>query len=53
MISTTATTVAKTTGQGYEARRFHMGIFQQGQLEVADEILTRDFVFEKPYPSLM
>jgi predicted SnoaL-like aldol condensation-catalyzing enzyme len=49
-MSTTATTVAKTTGQGYEAiaRRFHMEIFQQGKLEVADEILTPDFVLRNP-----
>jgi predicted SnoaL-like aldol condensation-catalyzing enzyme len=48
--SSTATTVAKTTEQEYEAiaRRFHMEIFQQGKLEVADEILTPDFVLRNP-----
>ena len=48
--SSTATTVAKTTEQEYEviARRFHMEIFQQGKLGVADEILTPDFVLRNP-----
>jgi predicted SnoaL-like aldol condensation-catalyzing enzyme len=48
--SSTATTVAKTTEQEYEAiaRRFHMEIFQQGKLDVADEILTPDFVLRNP-----
>jgi predicted SnoaL-like aldol condensation-catalyzing enzyme len=48
--SSTATTIAKTTEQEYEAiaRRFHMEIFQQGKLEVADEILTPDFVLINP-----
>ena len=48
--SSTATTVAKTTEKEYEviARRFHMEIFQQGKLEVADEILTPDFVLRNP-----
>ena len=48
--SSTATTTAKTTEQEYEAiaRRFHMEIFQQGKLEVADEILTPDFVLRNP-----
>src|SRR5919206_754501 len=46
----TASTVAKTTQQEYEAiaRRFHMEIFQQGKLGVADEILTPDFVLRNP-----
>ena len=30
------------------AHRFHMDIFQQGKLEVADEILTPDFVLRNP-----
>jgi predicted SnoaL-like aldol condensation-catalyzing enzyme len=36
--------------QGNEAiaHRFHMDIFQQGKLEVADEILTQDFVLRNP-----
>jgi steroid delta-isomerase-like uncharacterized protein len=36
--------------QGNEAlaHRFHMDIFQQGRLEVADEILTPDFVWRNP-----
>ena len=44
--SSTATTIAKSTEQEYEAiaRRFHMEIFQQVKLGVADEILTPDFV---------
>ena len=48
--SSTATTVAKTTEQEYEAiaRRFHIEIFQQGKLDVADEILTPDFVLRNP-----
>jgi predicted SnoaL-like aldol condensation-catalyzing enzyme len=48
--TSTATTVAKTTEQEYEdiARRFHMEIFQQGKLGVADEILTPDFVLRNP-----
>src|ERR671931_1461855 len=48
--SSTATTTAKITEQEYEAiaRRFHMEIFQQGKLEVADEILTPDFVLRNP-----
>jgi predicted SnoaL-like aldol condensation-catalyzing enzyme len=48
--STVTSTVAKTTEQEYEAiaRRFHMEIFQQGKLDVADEILTPDFVLRNP-----
>jgi predicted SnoaL-like aldol condensation-catalyzing enzyme len=44
--STVTSIVAKTTEQEYEAiaRRFHMVIFQQRKLEVADDILTPDFV---------
>ena len=36
--------------QGNEAlaHRFHMDIFQQGKLEVADEILASDFVWRNP-----
>jgi steroid delta-isomerase-like uncharacterized protein len=30
------------------AHRFHMDIFQQGKLEVADEILASDFVWRNP-----
>ena len=30
------------------AHRFHMEIFQQGKLEVADEILASDFVWKNP-----
>jgi len=30
------------------ARRFHMDIFQEGKLEVADEILASDFVWRNP-----
>jgi predicted SnoaL-like aldol condensation-catalyzing enzyme len=48
--SSTGTAIAKTTEQEYEAiaRRFHMEIFQRGKLEVADEILTPDFVLRNP-----
>jgi predicted SnoaL-like aldol condensation-catalyzing enzyme len=48
--STAATTISKTTEQQYEAiaRRFHMEIFQQVKLGVADEILTPDFVLRNP-----
>jgi hypothetical protein len=48
--SSTGTAIAKTTEQEYEAiaRRFHMEIFQQGKLQVADEILTSDFVLRNP-----
>ena len=36
--------------QGNEAlaHRFHMDIFQQGKLEVADEIIAPDFVWRNP-----
>src|ERR671931_406432 len=30
------------------ARRYHMDIFQRGKLEVADEILSPDFVLRNP-----
>jgi steroid delta-isomerase-like uncharacterized protein len=30
------------------AHRFHMDIFQKGELEVADEILASDFVWRNP-----
>ena len=30
------------------AHRFHMDIFQQGKLELADEILASDFVWRNP-----
>jgi steroid delta-isomerase-like uncharacterized protein len=40
----------KTTEQENEAiaRRFHMEIFQEGKLALADEILTPDFVLRNP-----
>jgi hypothetical protein len=46
----TATTEVKGTQQENEAvaRRFHMEIFKEGKLEVADEILTSDFVLRNP-----
>jgi predicted SnoaL-like aldol condensation-catalyzing enzyme len=36
--------------QGNEAlaHRFHMDIFQEGRLEVADKILASDFVWRNP-----
>ena len=48
--SSTGTAIAKTTEQEYEAiaRRFHMEIFQEGKLALADEILTPDFVLRNP-----
>jgi predicted SnoaL-like aldol condensation-catalyzing enzyme len=48
-MSNTSSTVT-STAQEYEtiARRFHMEIFQQGKLDVADEILTPDFVLRNP-----
>ena len=30
------------------AHRFHMDIFQQGKLDVSDEILSPDFVWHTP-----
>ncbi|HEY7570532.1 MAG TPA: nuclear transport factor 2 family protein, partial [Nitrososphaeraceae archaeon] len=30
------------------AQRFHMEIFQEGKLDLADEILTPDFVLHNP-----
>ena len=43
-------TITKTTEQENEllARRYHMDIFQKGKLEVADEILSPDFVLRNP-----
>jgi predicted SnoaL-like aldol condensation-catalyzing enzyme len=40
----------KTTEQENEAiaRRFHMEIFQEGKLVIADEILTPDFILRNP-----
>lgn len=36
------------------ARRFHIEVFQEGKLEVADEILSKDFVWRNPgFPSEM
>ena len=45
-----STTTTKTTEQENEllARRYHMDIFQKGNLEVADEILSPDFVLRNP-----
>jgi steroid delta-isomerase-like uncharacterized protein len=55
MSYTTATTssssiITKTTEKENEAlaRRYHMDIFQKGKLEVADEILSPDFVLRNP-----
>jgi predicted SnoaL-like aldol condensation-catalyzing enzyme len=41
---------AKTTEQQNEAiaHRFHMEIFQERKLDIADEILTSDFVLRNP-----
>jgi predicted SnoaL-like aldol condensation-catalyzing enzyme len=49
-MSNTYSTVVKGTEQENEAiaRRFHMEIFKEGKLEVADEILTPDFVLRNP-----
>lgn len=40
----------KTTEQENEAiaHRYHMEIFQEGKLALADEILTPDFVLRNP-----
>ena len=42
--------MSKTTERENEAtaRRFHMEIFQEGKLALADEILTPDFVLRNP-----
>jgi hypothetical protein len=50
MSNISSSTIPKTTEQEYEAiaRRFHKKIFQQGKLDVADEILTPDFVLRSP-----
>ena len=47
MLNTSSTTASMTyTEQKNEvlAHRFHMEIFQEGKLALADEILTPDFV---------
>ena len=42
--------MSKTTEQENEviAHRFHMEIFQEGKLVIADEILTPDFILRNP-----
>jgi predicted SnoaL-like aldol condensation-catalyzing enzyme len=49
-MSNTYSILAKGTEQENEAiaRRFHMEIFKEGKLDVADEILTSDFVLRNP-----
>jgi predicted SnoaL-like aldol condensation-catalyzing enzyme len=49
-MSNTASMAVIKTEQENEvlAHRFHMEIFQQGKLGVADEILTPDFVLRNP-----
>jgi hypothetical protein len=48
--TTPSSSITKTTEQENEAlaRRYHMDIFQKGKLEVADEILSPDFVLRNP-----
>ena len=48
--TTPSSSIIKTTEQENEAlaRRYHMDIFQKGKLEVADEILSPDFVLRNP-----
>lgn len=51
MSSTTSSpTISKTSERENEAlaHRFHMEIFQEGKLSVADEILTPGFVLRNP-----
>ena len=46
--SSTATTRTKQQENENLARRFHMEIFREGKLAVADEILAPDFVLRNP-----
>ena len=46
--SSTATTRTKQQENETLARRFHMEIFREGKLVVADEILAPDFVLRNP-----
>lgn len=46
--SSTATTRTKQQENETLARRFHMEIFREGKLAVADEILAPDFVLRNP-----
>jgi hypothetical protein len=48
--TTSSSSITKTTEQENEAlaRRYHMDIFQKGKLEVADEIISPDFVLRNP-----
>ncbi|MGC2598847.1 MAG: ester cyclase [Nitrososphaeraceae archaeon] len=50
MSNTSSTSVIANTEQENEAlsHRFHMEIFQEGKLALADEILTPDFVLHNP-----
>jgi predicted SnoaL-like aldol condensation-catalyzing enzyme len=50
MSNISSSTIPKTTEQENEllARRFHMEIFQKGKFDLADEILTPDFVLHNP-----
>ena len=48
--TTSSPTISKTSERENEAlaHRFHMEIFQEGKLSIADEILTPDFVLHNP-----
>ena len=48
--TTSSPTISTTSERENEAlaHRFHMEIFQEGKLSVADEILTPDFVLRNP-----
>ena len=50
MLNTSSTTAMANTEQENEviSHRFHMEIFQEGKLALADEILTPDFVLRNP-----
>jgi steroid delta-isomerase-like uncharacterized protein len=50
MSNPSSTSVIANTEQENEAlsHRFHMEIFQEGKLALADEILTQDFVLHNP-----
>jgi predicted SnoaL-like aldol condensation-catalyzing enzyme len=50
LYTSSSSTTTTSTEQGNEAlaHRFHMEIFQKGKIDLADEILTSDFVLRNP-----
>jgi predicted SnoaL-like aldol condensation-catalyzing enzyme len=52
MLYTSSSSIATTTNTEQKnevlAHRFHMEIFQKGKIDLADEILTSDFVLRNP-----